>query len=60
MAFAAIAALGFTVNLTTLFAIILAIGIVVDDAIVVVEGAKVNISSGGFLRMTRRSPPCAT
>jgi hydrophobic/amphiphilic exporter-1 (mainly G- bacteria), HAE1 family len=38
-AFAAMAALGFTVNLSTLFAIILAIGIVVDDAIVVVEGA---------------------
>ena len=30
----------FSVNLTTLFAIILAIGIVVDDAIVVVEGAR--------------------
>jgi HAE1 family hydrophobic/amphiphilic exporter-1 len=38
-AFAAMEALGFTVNLSTLFAIILAIGIVVDDAIVVVEGA---------------------
>ena len=33
-AFAAMAALGFTVNLSTLFAIVLAIGIVVDDAIV--------------------------
>ena len=42
-AFAAMAALGFTVNLSTLFAIILAIGIVVDDAIVVVEGAAHNI-----------------
>src|SRR4029453_19388491 len=30
-AFAAMAAFGFSVNLTTLFAIILAIGIVVDD-----------------------------
>ncbi len=38
-AFAAMDALGFTVNLSTLFAIILAIGIVVDDAIVIVEGA---------------------
>ncbi|MEM8953480.1 MAG: efflux RND transporter permease subunit [Verrucomicrobiota bacterium] len=38
-AFAAMAALGFTINLLTLFAIVLAIGIVVDDAIVVVEGA---------------------
>jgi HAE1 family hydrophobic/amphiphilic exporter-1 len=39
-AFAAMAALGFTVNISTLFAIVLAIGIVVDDAIVVVEGAR--------------------
>jgi len=38
-AFAVMAALGFTVNLSTLFALVLAIGIVVDDAIVVVEGA---------------------
>ncbi|MDB5518758.1 MAG: transporter, partial [Tardiphaga sp.] len=38
-AFAAMAALGFTVNISTLFAIVLAIGIVVVDAIVVVEGA---------------------
>ena len=37
-AFAAMAALGFTINLSTLFAIVLAIGIVVDDAIVIVEG----------------------
>ncbi|MDE2514426.1 MAG: multidrug efflux RND transporter permease subunit [Rhodospirillales bacterium] len=45
-AFAAMAALGFTVNLSTLFAIILAIGIVVDDAIVVVESASHYIESG--------------
>jgi HAE1 family hydrophobic/amphiphilic exporter-1 len=45
-AFAAMAAMGFTVNLSTLFAIILAIGIVVDDAIVVVEGAAHNIERG--------------
>ena len=45
-AFAAMAALGFTVNLSTLFAIILAIGIVVDDAIVVVEGAAHHIERG--------------
>ncbi|MGN6286660.1 MAG: efflux RND transporter permease subunit [Afipia sp.] len=45
-AFAAMAALGFSVNLSTLFAIILAIGIVVDDAIVVVEGAAHNIERG--------------
>ena len=45
-AFAAMAALGFTVNFSTLFAIVLAIGIVVDDAIVVVEGAAHNIEQG--------------
>ncbi len=43
---AAMAALGFSVNLSTLFAIVLAIGIVVDDAIVVVEGAAHNIEKG--------------
>src|ERR1700719_2072795 len=45
-AFAAMAALGFTINLSSLFAIVLAIGIVVDDAIVVVEGAAHNIEKG--------------
>jgi len=45
-AFAAMAALGFTVNFSTLFAIVLAIGIVVDDAIVVVEGAVHHIEQG--------------
>jgi HAE1 family hydrophobic/amphiphilic exporter-1 len=45
-AFAAMAALGFTINLSTLFAIVLAIGIVVDDAIVVVESAAHNIEQG--------------
>src|SRR3974377_2469959 len=45
-AFAAMAALGFSVNLSTLFAIVLAIGIVVDDAIVVVEGAAHHVERG--------------
>jgi len=45
-AFAAMAALGFTINFSTLFAIVLAIGIVVDDAIVVVEGAAHNLEKG--------------
>ena len=45
-AFAGMAALGFTINLSTLFAIVLAIGIVVDDAIVVVEGAAHQIERG--------------
>ncbi|MDX2227801.1 MAG: multidrug efflux RND transporter permease subunit [Verrucomicrobiae bacterium] len=38
--FAGLAALGFTINLLTLFAMVLAIGIVVDDAIVVVENVE--------------------
>ncbi|MGB7889760.1 MAG: efflux RND transporter permease subunit, partial [Xanthobacteraceae bacterium] len=45
-AFAMMWALGFTVNFSTLFAIVLSIGIVVDDAIVVVEGAAHNIEQG--------------
>src|SRR5262245_64312848 len=45
-AFAAMAALGFTVNLSTLFAIVLAIGIVVDDAIVIVEGVARHVEHG--------------
>ena len=53
-AFAAMAALGFTINISTLFAIVLAIGIVVDDAIVVVEGAAHNIEKG-MSAMTPRS-----
>jgi hydrophobic/amphiphilic exporter-1 (mainly G- bacteria), HAE1 family len=45
-AFAAMWALGFGVNFSTLFAIVLAIGIVVDDAIIVVEGAAHNVELG--------------
>jgi HAE1 family hydrophobic/amphiphilic exporter-1 len=45
-AFIAIAALGFTVNLMTLFALVLAIGIVVDDAIVIVENSSYYIEKG--------------
>jgi HAE1 family hydrophobic/amphiphilic exporter-1 len=45
-AFGAMAALGFTVNLSTLFGIVLAIGIVVDDAIVIVEGVSKYIERG--------------
>ena len=45
-AFAAMYALGFTINLLTMFGLILAIGIVVDDAIVIVENASHHIESG--------------
>jgi HAE1 family hydrophobic/amphiphilic exporter-1 len=45
-AFAGMALLGFSINLLTLFAVVLAIGIVVDDAIVIVEGASQHIERG--------------
>lgn len=44
--FALFVPLGFTVNTLTLFAFVLAIGIVVDDAIVVVEAVQANIDKG--------------
>ena len=45
-AFAAMIALGFTINIMTLFALVLAIGIVVDDAIVIVENSSYYIEKG--------------
>ncbi len=45
-AFAAMKALGFTINMLTLFGLVLAIGIVVDDAIVIVENAVHHIDRG--------------
>src|SRR3984957_11583959 len=39
---------GFTINLLTLFALVLAIGIVVDDAIVVVEAVHAKLESTGL------------
>ena len=44
--FAVMAALGFSINTLTLFGMVLAIGIVVDDAIVVVENVERNIALG--------------
>ncbi|QZT37531.1 efflux RND transporter permease subunit [Halosquirtibacter xylanolyticus] len=44
--FAIIYMLGFTLNLLTLFALVLAIGTVVDDAIVVVEAVMANFQKG--------------
>ncbi|MDZ4813499.1 MAG: multidrug efflux RND transporter permease subunit [Pseudomonadota bacterium] len=44
--FAVLLALGFSINVLTLFGMVLAIGIVVDDAIVVVENVERNIGNG--------------
>jgi len=45
-AFFAMLLLGYSINLLTLFALVLAIGIVVDDAIVIVEGVTQHIERG--------------
>ena len=44
--FAVMAALGFSLNILTLFGLVLAIGIVVDDAIVVLENVERMIATG--------------
>src|SRR2546429_1213455 len=44
--FAAMAALGFAINNLTLFGLVLAVGIVVDDAIVVVENVERHLAHG--------------
>jgi HAE1 family hydrophobic/amphiphilic exporter-1/multidrug efflux pump len=44
--FAAFAAFGFSINTLTLFGLVLAIGIVVDDAIVVVEAVQQHLDAG--------------
>ena len=46
--FLVMAILGFSINTLTLFGLVLAIGIVVDDAIVVVENASRNIDETGL------------
>ena len=56
--FALFVPLGFTINTLTLFAFVLAIGIVVDDAIVVVEAVQVNIDKGMSPKEATRGP-CA-
>lgn len=52
--FAAFTVLGFTINTLTLFAMVLAIGLVVDDAIVVVEAVEYE------MRYNHKSPREAT
>src|SRR5579863_2808145 len=44
--FALFPLLGFTINITSMFGLVLAIGIVVDDAIVVVEAVQRNLDNG--------------
>ena len=44
--FAVFPFLGFSINMTSMFGLVLAIGIVVDDAIVVVEAVQHNIDNG--------------
>lgn len=46
--FSAFLALGFSINTLTLFALVLAIGLVVDDAIVVVEAATAKMEAEGL------------
>lgn len=63
--FAGLYALGFSVNLLTLFALILAIGIVVDDAIIVVENIdriihednNISIKDAAILSMSEITSP---
>ncbi len=56
-ALAAFAFLGFSINMLTLFALVLAIGIVVDDAIVVLEAVQEKIDAEGLtpLEATRHT-----
>src|SRR3977135_713004 len=54
--FAVMAALGFSINNLTLFGLVLAVGIVVDDAIVVVENVERHLHDG----MSRRDAALKT
>ncbi len=54
--FAVMAALGFSINNLTLFGLVLAVGIVVDDAIVVVENVERHLAGG----MSRRDAALRT
>jgi len=55
--FGVLAAMGFSINMLTMFAMVLAIGLLVDDAIVVVENVERIMSEEGLspLEATRKS-----
>jgi multidrug efflux pump len=55
--FGVLAAMGFSINMLTMFAMVLAIGLLVDDAIVVVENVERLMSEEGLspLEATRKS-----
>jgi len=55
--FAVLAAVGFSINMLTMFAMVLAIGLLVDDAIVVVENVERLMTEEGLspLEATRKS-----
>ena len=52
--FAVFPLLGFSINTLSLFGLVLAIGLVVDDAIVVVEAVEHHIEEGHGAAATRR------
>ena len=54
---AVLAAAGFSLNTLTLFGLVLAIGIVVDDAIVVVENIERKLCARASIRARRPTPP---
>ena len=53
-------AAGFTINLLTLLAIVLSVGLVVDDAIVMVENVERHLHAGQAAASRRRSTPRAS
>ena len=55
--FAVMQAFGFSLNMLTLFGLVLAVGIVVDDAIVVVENVERKLKEGADARSRRRACP---
>ena len=55
--FATLLALGFSINVLTMFGMVLVIGIVVDDAIVVVENVERIMSEEGLPPLEARSSP---